>query len=210
MTTMKFRAKLASAAIAAPPTTDAAVNRVEGAERMRGQLAVADAQRFILAGAATLTAVSRRTGTRFTFRVRAPYDGDAFDYGAPVRFVSILTGPDNEAHYQFLGTIFEGARYVHGRRSTISADAPSARAFAYVWRAVSRNLEAPELELWHEGRCARCGRTLTVPASIATGFGPDCAAQLGIPMTDVAPEPAQAALPLAPEPKRATRKGNGR
>jgi hypothetical protein len=30
------------------------------------------------------------------------------------------------------------------------------------------------LEFWHEGRCGRCGRRLTVPDSIASGYGPEC------------------------------------
>jgi hypothetical protein len=30
----------------------------------------------------------------------------------------------------------------------------------------------------HEGRCGRCGRPLTVPSSIETGLGPDCAAKI--------------------------------
>ena len=27
---------------------------------------------------------------------------------------------------------------------------------------------------WHEGRCGRCGRKLTVPESIEAGYGPEC------------------------------------
>ena len=34
------------------------------------------------------------------------------------------------------------------------------------------------IELWHEGRCGKCGRVLTVPTSISTGFGPDCLRRL--------------------------------
>jgi hypothetical protein len=30
------------------------------------------------------------------------------------------------------------------------------------------------IEIWHEGRCGKCGRTLTVPDSIANGLGPEC------------------------------------
>lgn len=31
------------------------------------------------------------------------------------------------------------------------------------------------VEVWHEGSCGRCGRKLTVPSSIETGLGPECA-----------------------------------
>jgi hypothetical protein len=34
------------------------------------------------------------------------------------------------------------------------------------------------LKVHHEGRCCRCGRKLTVPESIETGLGPECASRL--------------------------------
>jgi hypothetical protein len=35
--------------------------------------------------------------------------------------------------------------------------------------------DLPEsLEIWHEGSCLRCGRKLTVPESIESGYGPEC------------------------------------
>ena len=58
--------------------------------------------------------------------------------------------------------------------SKIGEDADSAKA----WRWFDANLQAgrvPEqLEVWHEGRCGRCGRALTVPESIERGIGPEC------------------------------------
>ena len=53
-------------------------------------------------------------------------------------------------------------------------------------------------EFRHEGRCGRCGRALTVPESIDTGFGPHCAAEMGVPWTktDEAPDPRLAAWAL--------------
>jgi hypothetical protein len=30
------------------------------------------------------------------------------------------------------------------------------------------------VEFWHEGKCGRCNRKLTVPSSIESGFGPEC------------------------------------
>lgn len=41
--------------------------------------------------------------------------------------------------------------------------------------------------IWHTGRCGKCGKALKLPVSIATGFGPECADVLGITM--VKPEP---------------------
>jgi hypothetical protein len=126
---------------------------------------------FALAGNATFTVTSVKTGTRFTFKVRKP------SADAP-HFVSVMTGCDNESDYTFLGTIFDGANYVHGRKSRIAADAPSAVAFAWFWRNVASLPSA--VTVHHEGKCCRCGRKLTVPESIESGIGPECAGKAGL------------------------------
>lgn len=123
---------------------------------------------FMLAGNAVFTLRSKRTGTRFTYRIRKP------DEGKP-HFVGVLTGVDNHSSYTFLGSIFRETEYRLGQRSKIAFDAPSARAFSWFWKALSRNVLHPKLEVWHEGTCGRCGRKLTVPESIASGLGPECA-----------------------------------
>lgn len=123
---------------------------------------------FILAGNATFTVENRQTGNRFTFKVRQP---------APDKphFVSVLTGPDNEADYSFLGTIFEGLRFRHGRRSRIAPTAPSSRAFDWLMRKLGARAPLPDqLNICHCGKCGRCGKKLTVPESVESGFGPEC------------------------------------
>lgn len=66
--------------------------------------------------------------------------------------------------------------------SALPADDVRARGFAWFWRALNGGTFPATFEFWHEGRCAACARRLTVPNSIATGFGPDCADRLGIVM----------------------------
>jgi hypothetical protein len=124
---------------------------------------------FITAGNALFTLENTVTGNRFTFRVRQPDDDKP-------HFVSVLTGADNESDYTFLGTIFEGLRYRHGRRSAIAPTAPSARAIDWLLRLLSKKADLPAIvRVCHCGKCGRCGRTLTVPESVDTGFGPECA-----------------------------------
>lgn len=138
---------------------------------MTNQLSTSsDAARFILAGNARVTLVSEKTGARFTYRVRQPKSD------AP-HFVSLLSGPDNDADYQFLGTVFADGGYHHGRKSGVGPKAPSARAFAYAWGYLSRGELPPLCEIYHEGSCGRCGRGLTVPSSIESGLGPVCASK---------------------------------
>lgn len=142
--------------------------------------AISTAAAFILAGNARFTLVSGVTGARFTFRVSRKDESSPW-------FVSVLSGANNEADYAYLGTIFP-ARPVHGRtapspmvpvffhgkKSRIGKDAPSAKAFAWAWTFIARGQMPPSCEIWHEGRCGKCGRALTVPESIASGIGPVC------------------------------------
>jgi hypothetical protein len=132
---------------------------------------VAAVRTFVLAGNARFTLRSKATGTRFTFKVRQP---------SPTKphFVSLLNGSSNEDDYQFLGTIFSTG-YRRGQRSSITDEAPSAKAFDWFWKRVLGGKLSDQLEVWHEGRCCRCGRTLTVPESIASGIGPECARKVG-------------------------------
>lgn len=153
----------------------------------------ADQLTFLTGGRAIFTVVSRRTGSRFTYRVSAPREDDLRPGQAhPPLFVSVLTGPDNTRDYTFLGTLFPsvpvrvGGRlspsyaYRHGKKSRIGVDAPSAAGFEWIWRHLTGgNPQAEAYEFWHEGRCCRCARTLTTPDSVARGIGPDCADKMG-------------------------------
>lgn len=138
----------------------------------RAQLDAAHSKAFILGGNATVTLESAATGARFTYKVRASDDGG-------LHFVSVLTGADNESDFAYLGTI-RADRFAHGRKSRLGLDAPSARAFAWAWPHIAAGRCPDALTIWHEGRCGRCNRKLTVPESIASGFGPECSGRLGL------------------------------
>jgi hypothetical protein len=142
---------------------------------MRGRLSNAiDASRYILAGKSTVTLVSKKTGARFTYRISVSDDGAC-------HFVALLSGPNNGADYKYLGRISRGIFWL-GRKvpraDDISRDAPSARAFEWTWKRLARQVLPDDLEVWHEGSCGRCGRTLTVPSSVERGFGPECATKI--------------------------------
>lgn len=131
---------------------------------------------FLLAGNAHVTFQSRKTDTRFTYRVRQA-EARASDTRPPPHFVAVLTGPD---HYEYLGCIYERRAYAHGKKSRIAVDAPSAVAFVWVWRHLSGGEMHPELAVYHEGRCGRCGRRLTDPLSISRGMGSFCWERFGV------------------------------
>ena len=127
---------------------------------------------FVLAGKSTFTVHNPSTGNRFTFKVTKGKQETA------PHFVKVMTGSDNESSYTYLGCIFNNQNYSHGRKSPISFDAPSAKAFAFIWKNID-SLPAA-LEFLHAGKCCRCGRKLTTPESIARGYGSECASKMGL------------------------------
>jgi hypothetical protein len=137
---------------------------------------VESARTFLLGGNATITLVSTGTGVRYTYRVkRAKGDKDNRPW-----FVGLLSGPDNSANYTFMGTIWPATKttpptFARGSSGKVSDNAPSMKAFRWFMGCLAYPNLPPSLEVWHEGRCGRCGRKLTVPESIASGIGPVCA-----------------------------------
>ena len=142
-------------------------------DRARIEDAVA-ARQFIRAGKAHFTLKSLRTETRFTYRATLSDDKSCV-------FIGVLNGPDNNSNYKYIGRIARDVFWA-GRRNPrpgdVAIDAPSVMAFAWAWHAFLRNEMPASLEFWHEGRCGRCGRRLTVPESVASGYGPECTGRI--------------------------------
>ncbi len=159
------------------PALLAAMEQPETSQGLRLDAPLARA--FMLAGNATFTVVSKKSGKRFTMRMRRPKDDDTARSKRAL-WVSVLSGSDNENDYAFLGTIWEESdsfSYHHGRRSRVGDDAPSVKAARWIADALNHPELMRHADIWHEGSCGRCGRRLTVPESIASGIGPECAAQ---------------------------------
>lgn len=133
-----------------------------------------DSVQFMLAGNATFTARNRVTGKRFTFKIRRSKTALT-----PVHFVSVLYGSDNNADYTFFGTIFDEKTFVHSKKSTLKKDDIRVVGFKFIWEHLLANALNPDMEIWHEGSCGRCGRLLTVPESILSGYGPECIGLVG-------------------------------
>lgn len=151
----------------------------------------ADAREFTLAGNATITLESQKTGTHFTYRVRRATDRYT-SKPANRWFVSLMNGPDNESSFTYIGLLDCGARYCNlyaptgpvqfrqTAKSRASADAPSVRGFVFFWNALVAGKMPCQMTVRHEGKCGRCGRKLTVPESIDRGIGPECAEIMGV------------------------------
>lgn len=138
-----------------------------------------EALSYIMAGNSRVTARSKLTGTRFTYRVKKSRPSSP-------TYVSLLTGSDNNTGYTYLGTIFSeyngnpAGNYKHNEeRSPIRKDAPGARAWDWIYKQLRAGHLPENLELFHEGRCGKCARALTTPASLLRGLGETCYVSLG-------------------------------
>ena len=131
----------------------------------------ADALAFAMGGKARFTLVSKKTGERKTFQLGRPGD----DKDSVMRFAGLLAGPDNTTDYQYIGfTKSDGsvAGLIAGKKG--NPNHPAFKALDWTLRKLAAGEMPEQLEFWHEGRCACCGRALTDPASIERGVGPEC------------------------------------
>lgn len=133
------------------------------------------ARAYTLAGNATITLQSLRTGAHYTYRVKQAKDAQTQEPVKDLYFVNLLTeGNADEGQFTYLGILRDGAFTLTRKSKLLPASGPVA-AFRYYWRLPALS---EQLVVRHEGKCGRCGRTLTVPESIDAGIGPECASKM--------------------------------
>ncbi len=132
-------------------------------------------RQFITAGEAIFT-IEEPNKVHHTFKAQM-VEGD--DRWPTSWFVRFLSGPDNESDYTYLGKLdsFTG-QVTTTTKSAALKDCYKLRLLnrilARVWSDDHTAYESRGYKTHHEGRCGRCGRTLTVPESVESGFGPEC------------------------------------
>lgn len=96
------------------------------------------------------------------------------------RVVSVLVGPDNTSDYEGLGTVTpEGEYHLWSRQATHDKAADVYSALVELANGgLERRASSQEAYALRSSRCARCGRMLTVPASIHRGLGSECASRM--------------------------------
>lgn len=144
-----------------------------------GELKGWELLRFVVAGKATFTIKNNRSGRRFTYKVSAKKYKKEDKVQEPIFYVKLLTGP---RRFSYMGMIAQGTFRKTTANTTIPKEAHSFIAFSWFWNeGVSKGkVPPPFVQVWHEGKCGRCGRPLTVPESIKSGYGPCCSIILGI------------------------------
>lgn len=150
---------------------------------MQIEQSITDA-RFFTGGKAIFTVDNGKVGEahkRYTFKiVKKEFEGNNGDGKKQMYFAYILTGPNNMGDYTYLGVVEPASLICRpSRKSKFEANAEPFVAINWAMKLVAGGREAPgEALVIHEGRCARCGRRLTVPESIKIGFGPECAGRI--------------------------------
>lgn len=109
-----------------------------------------------------------------TFRIRTQAADATFAPGE--RVVAYLAAADNDDERSYRGFAFlkPGRLVVWSKFHSDSALVQDAQILLDVERAAS----AGEAYALASGNCYRCGHTLTVPASLHRGLGPECARKL--------------------------------
>lgn len=134
-------------------------------------------KKFVLAGKAIFT-VHNNSGLHYTFKVMLkPASGNWSD----TFFVYILSGPDNENDYTYMGILNkDSGKVICTKKSSFKSDSPSVKVLNWAMDILWNNKEFPDGYGCHgEGRCGKCGRLLTAepgvnPEGFRFGFGPIC------------------------------------
>jgi hypothetical protein len=125
-------------------------------------------------------ALANKTKNHYTYRIRLKKGNDKYP---DTYFVDLLSGPDNESNYAYLGILNpKTGQFALTAKSKAGDDSWSVRFFrrsmAAIFEGNSEAITNAGFNLHHEGKCGRCGRKLTVPESIKTGLGPICSGDI--------------------------------
>jgi hypothetical protein len=123
--------------------------------------------KFFTAGRAVFT-VDNGKGTHYTFRIGRKNDTQPL-------FVSLLTGPDNNNSFTYLGIFNPETNEIRlTAKSRYTDETLPVKVVRWAVKAVVTNKIPEGYAVQHAGKCCRCGRTLTTPESVNRGWGPEC------------------------------------
>lgn len=129
---------------------------------------------FFTGGRSTFT-IDNGKGTHYTFKIKKP------KWDERARCVFLLTGPDNENSYTYLGMFCQFTGNVKlTSKSKMNDESLPVKVIRWAMKHVFTDKVLPEgYAIRHMGKCGCCGRALTVPESLIRGIGPECWAKLG-------------------------------
>lgn len=130
---------------------------------------------YLFAGRAVITIQSGVTGAHVSIKLKQ-VKGDANAFWATT---------EGGAEPQLLGRVERHLAETAGvgiqttRATRHKAESKHVQGFNWLVRSIARGELPKSATVQHEGKCGRCSRALTHPASIASGIGPECASKIG-------------------------------
>lgn len=128
---------------------------------------------YVTGGNATFTLYSTKLDKRYTYKIR-------IDSKCEDRFYAyVLYGQDNCSDYRFTGFFYKDNFTLRAskfdRDDAIYTSDDRFKMLGCFLQILCTEEELPETCIFYpSGKCARCGRMLTTPESIESGFGPEC------------------------------------
>lgn len=120
---------------------------------------------FILGGKCSCVIENVTTGNHFEYKVTKPEDSKTPMYFVKVKRQSML-------YAGFIKPVGEKWTFIQGSKGQLSGTDIEIMALLYV---LDHHAMLPfNVVVHHLGKCGRCGRKLSDPASIERGLGPEC------------------------------------
>lgn len=144
---------------------------------------------FIFAGSAIFTVqpsdkytAANGSKPHYTFKVTRK-EGTYQGKPQTTYFAALLTGPDNDSDYSYMGILKANGNLLLTKASRYGSDTHPVKILERVVLALvegrGEQIKAAGWKVHHEGKCGRCARTLTTPESVERGIGPECVKHLG-------------------------------
>lgn len=130
-------------------------------------------KKFIKAGNAIFTLRNEKTNNRFTYKFKQNQNNpDIF-------WVYVLCMLDNtdDRSYKFLGGFSDERKFIHSAKAQIKFENSSVKTIQWWCQSLYDQSIPKYVKMYHLSHCGRCGKQLTSPDSIISGYGPECLKQ---------------------------------
>ena len=126
-----------------------------------------DIIRFIFGGNCTFTIVDDSISDHFSYKIKKKKTDD----NSKIYHACMLTA-NKSIYFGYFKVVGNRLIFKHSRKYDVPENDPRVMELLKVIR--TRHNLNESIHIFHNGRCAYCGRMLTDPKSIERGFGPEC------------------------------------